>query len=210
MAGHARETAALHALGVLDPEEDSAAWARLSDAGFRHEFDGFRDTGEALASLVPPKPAPPKLRAKLLEPTAPLPNGLAALVETRKMSWKLSPFPGVSANRLFQDPQGNTSWLVKLDPGAVYPRRRHTTMEHCFVLEGEAQFDEYVLREGDYEVARANTDHSAFHQCRRRSVVHHRQQTRRSLLGLPAQRSRTKRRNRVPERLWAVRPCAGF
>jgi len=159
----AAELAALYAIGVLDRDEESAAQARLSDAGFREEVRGFQDTVEALASLAPPRPTPRGLRARLLQATAPsLPHGLAALVETRAMPWKPSPFPGVSAKKLFQDPAGNISWLVKLEPGAVYPRHRHSAMEHCFVLQGEAQFDEYVLREGDYEVAHANTDHSPF------------------------------------------------
>jgi anti-sigma factor ChrR (cupin superfamily) len=121
----------------------------------------------ALAPLTAVEP-PKSLRARVLDrvcpvvPAEPIPDGLAALVRTAAMPWKPSPFPGVSVKRLFQDPAGNISWIVKLDPGATYPRHRHSTCEHCLVLEGEVQFDSYVLRAGDYEVANPDTDHSSF------------------------------------------------
>jgi anti-sigma factor ChrR (cupin superfamily) len=155
------ELAALHALGSLDTQESQQAAALLaSDPDFATEVLAFQEVVASLADLLP-LPAPPAaVRDKVLRQT--LPNGLEALVKTGAVPWKVSPFQGVSAKRLFRDPAGNITWLVKLDAGATYPRHRHSAYEHCLVLEGEVQFDEYTLRAGDYEVAGPDTDHSAF------------------------------------------------
>jgi anti-sigma factor ChrR (cupin superfamily) len=154
------ELAAMYALGVLEPgEAREAADLYTTDSEFAGETAGFREVVASLAKLAPLQPGR-EVRKRLLART--LPHGLEALVPTDAMPWKPSPFPGVSAKRLFQDPAGNISWMVKLEPGATYPRHRHSTYEHCLVIEGEVRFDEYVLRAGDYEVAGPDTDHSSF------------------------------------------------
>ena len=159
------ELAALGALGSLDPEDSAAIRDLAFDPEFQGELEAFREPLGSLALLTQVEPSA-QLRLQVLQQAGQglsgLPKGLAALVPTALVPWKASPFPGVSAKKLFQDPDGNVSWMVRLEPGATYPRHRHSAFEHCLVIEGEVQFDEYVLRAGDYEVAGPDTDHSSF------------------------------------------------
>jgi anti-sigma factor ChrR (cupin superfamily) len=169
-SGSKKELAALYALGTLDPLEREEAEQLLltEDPEFVGEYEAYSEIMADLALLapVPGRKPPPRdrvmTRAVPPPPAAPLPHGLAALVSTGSVPWKQGTIPGVSSKRLFQDSEGNVTWLVKLEPGATYPRHRHTAYEHCLVLEGEVQFDQYVLRTGDYEVANPDTDHSSF------------------------------------------------
>ena len=157
------ELAAFYALGTLESEDARyAASLAATDEEFAAEARSFQNVVTGLGLLAPSPHPRPAVRKRLMELTRAVPKGLEALVPTGAMPWKASPFPGVTAKRLFEDPNGNVSWMVKLDAGAVYPRHRHATFEHCLVLEGEVRFDEYVLRAGDYEVAGPSTDHSSF------------------------------------------------
>jgi anti-sigma factor ChrR (cupin superfamily) len=170
-SGTKKELAALYALGTLDPSEKQEAEELLlaEDSEFLREYEAYGQMMSDLALLAPVAGKKPPLRDRVMAriltppPSAPLPKGLAALVSTGDLPWKSGTLPGVSSKRLFQDAEGNVTWLVKLEPGATYPRHRHTAYEHCLVLEGEVQFDEYTLRAGDYEVAQPDTDHSSFH-----------------------------------------------
>ncbi len=161
------ELAAGYALGDLDAEETLAVQSLADDAEFQAEALEFREMLSDFALLAPAAPPPASVQKRVManitaRPDSPLPKGLAALVATGSLEWKATPFAGVSAKKLFQDADGNISWMVKLEAGAVYPRHKHSTYEHCLVLEGEVEFDEYVLRAGDYEVANPDSDHSAF------------------------------------------------
>ena len=63
---------------------------------------------------------------------------------------------------MFEDTAtGNTTLLVRMSPGAVYPSHRHAGLEHCYVLEGDLVFADHALQAGDYEVAHSDTDHSS-------------------------------------------------
>ena len=157
------DLAAFYALGTLESEDARhAANLAANDEEFAAEARSFQDVVTGLGLLCPSPQPRPAIRKRLMDITRAVPKGLEALVPTGALPWRPSPFPGVSAKRLFEDPSGNVSWLVKLDPGATYPRHKHTTFEHCLVLEGEVRFDEYILKAGDYEVAGPNTDHSSF------------------------------------------------
>lgn len=85
----------------------------------------------------------------------------AALVRANEGEWKPTPFPGVTVKRLFVDSEsGNVTSLVRMTAGSVYPPHRHFGLEHSFVLEGDAIFDDHTLYAGDFEVAACSTDHS--------------------------------------------------
>jgi anti-sigma factor ChrR (cupin superfamily) len=101
------------------------------------------------------------LRKKVLA-TATLPKGVEALVRAGEMRWRPTPFTGVTYKPLFVDPiGGQAASLVRLEAGAVYPAHRHTEVEHSFILEGDAVFDDHTLFAGDYEAAGAGRRHSS-------------------------------------------------
>ena len=49
--------------------------------------------------------------------------------------------------------------LVKMAPGARYPRHRHAGPEECYVIDGEVHISGAVLRKGDYQRAEAESIH---------------------------------------------------
>lgn len=56
--------------------------------------------------------------------------------------------------------QGDTwSYLIRFDPGAVFPAHLHESDEECLVLEGEGYLGDIFLRAGDYHLARAGSRH---------------------------------------------------
>lgn len=163
------ENSALHALGAL-PEEDAAALESLAKADpelgaiLRADADTVGELGKSCAAAPPPG-----LREKVLNrirehsPSPALPEGLVALVRGGESRWRSTPYPGVTAKRLFSDKEsGNATWLLKLDPGAVYPSHRHAVAEHCYVIEGDVVFANYALAQGDYGVAATGSHHAPF------------------------------------------------
>jgi anti-sigma factor ChrR (cupin superfamily) len=72
--------------------------------------------------------------------------------------------PGVTAKTLFHEsPVGNTTLLIRMQPGAVIPPHRHAAVEHCYVLEGDLHFGDLVMHTGDYHCAVGDTTHETSH-----------------------------------------------
>jgi quercetin dioxygenase-like cupin family protein len=56
-----------------------------------------------------------------------------------------------------QGPLAAMLWLA--EPGATVPRHQHGHDEECLMLRGELFQDDYLLREGDYQLAPSGTEH---------------------------------------------------
>lgn len=83
---------------------------------------------------------------------------MARVREERK--WRSTGIPGVEARLLSFDRERNyVTTLLRMAPGAVYPRHRHSETEECFVLEGDVQVGDRVFHAGDYERADAGSIH---------------------------------------------------
>lgn len=69
--------------------------------------------------------------------------------------WRVTADPGFYIKPLFHDENtGETSVLMKMDPGAYAPPHSHDRFEEILVLEGDFYDAEHSYRSGDY-VARA-------------------------------------------------------
>lgn len=74
-----------------------------------------------------------------------------------------TPFEGVSYKSLFIDRETRMHTLIlRLAPGAVYPRHRHKRPEQCLVLSGEVEIDGQIrLTSGDFEWIDQQTTHDS-------------------------------------------------
>ena len=69
--------------------------------------------------------------------------------------------PGIEVKRLFVDPATRIiTSLLRVAPGAVYPAHRHAGLEHLYVVDGDAIFDDHTLNTGDYEARTPQSVHS--------------------------------------------------
>ena len=106
-----------------------------------------------LALAAPSVAPPPHLRDRLL---ARLPRQHYDVVRAGDGSWIPFAAPGVYRRTLTP-----TSFLLRLDPGAVLPAHPHSHDEHCLVLEGDLFDDEHSLGAGDFEIRYAGSSHTA-------------------------------------------------
>lgn len=66
--------------------------------------------------------------------------------------------PLIKRRLLWQDgPMAAMLWLA--EPGATVPHHRHGHDEECLMLRGDLFQDDYLLREGDYQLAPSGTGH---------------------------------------------------
>ncbi len=155
-------SASLYALGLLDEPESSTFERHLSlCSSCAAEVRQSGDLAVELAGMIPALAPPAGLRQRVLT-EAVLPRGIVALVRGGKLNWRPTPFPGVTAARLYKDStSGEVASLVRMIPGAHYPSHRHASLEHCYVLEGDLVFEDYSMEAGDYSAGRPNQEHTA-------------------------------------------------
>lgn len=160
-----REMASLYVLGALSPAEAQDFERHLAEgcAVCRAEVDEFQETAGVLPLGFDLAPPPPRVREMLLEriqdPTfAPAVH----VARAGESGFQAAASPGVSIKQLFQNiPRGESTMLVRMQPGASYPPHHHADIEHCYVLEGDLHFaDGVVMRAGDYAAARKDSDHA--------------------------------------------------
>ena len=81
-------------------------------------------------------------------------------IDTTSMEWQEAPGEGVFVKKLFRHKEsGNSSLLIKLEPGATYNAHRHTGEEHYFVLEGTLMDGDRTVRPGGYVHHRPGSAH---------------------------------------------------
>ena len=101
------------------------------------------------------------LKARLMAAIA-VPAGVHVLRQSEGV-WKQTPFKGVSYKSLFVDREtAMHTLLLRLEPGARYPRHRHKRPEQCLVLRGEVEIDATLrIEAGDFEWADGETIHDS-------------------------------------------------
>lgn len=157
-----KDQASLYALGLLDEAGSSEFEQHLDSCEVcAVELRESSEIAVQLAGTISPSSPPSSLRDRVLN-EAVLPRGVAALIRGQKMNWQPTEFTGVSVARLYEDPvRGELTALVRMAPGARYPSHRHTSLEHCYVIEGDLIFEDYVMTAGDYSAGTPYKDHSA-------------------------------------------------
>jgi anti-sigma factor ChrR (cupin superfamily) len=123
----------------------------------------------ALVAMSLPRAAPPpSLRDRLMarvhpEPT---PYTVAPGLDSRLLlsgdgEWK-KVSPGITSKPLHYDSARRTStFLLRLEPGAVLGAHVHGGTEQCLVLEGEVEDGGTTLRKGDFQVLGKESLHPA-------------------------------------------------
>jgi anti-sigma factor ChrR (cupin superfamily) len=174
----ARERAALHAVGALAPDEAAAYERHLETcAACRGELTALGRTANDLALLAPRATPPAGMKQRMLDRVRATPQeGLRAvpeappaqawkqwqddaasaagftLVARDESGWEQTIFEGVEARRLFVDaPNDRVTMLVRMAAGSSYPAHVHGGPEECYVLEGDLDVGDAVMRAGDYQ-----------------------------------------------------------
>jgi len=152
----------MYALQALPASEAAVVAERIATcAQCRQEAETLRP----IVDLLPGWPT------DVLRPSAPLWERLAGRIAAEQGAKPFSPppqrsaqpewkeaAPGISVKLLATDTQKNrVSMLVRLAPGAEYPRHRHAGLEELHLLDGELMIDDRTLYPGDYNRAEADT-----------------------------------------------------
>jgi len=87
---------------------------------------------------------------------------LATVVRNNEVEWQFSA-PGVFKQVLRSDEQtGESTLLLRFDPGASYPNHNHPGGEEIYVLEGELKLGRNELKVGDYLYTPPEGTHSVY------------------------------------------------
>ena len=90
-----------------------------------------------------------------------MPDLSESVVSSASAEWTTGRIPGISVKVLRRDENGQSSSLVRFDPGARFPAHDHPAGEEVFVLEGEVQIGRHRLKAGDYLYAPPGVKHAA-------------------------------------------------
>ena len=155
----------LYALQALPSSETRAVEAHISSCpDCRQEIETLRPIIGSFVSwptdvLRPSASLWGPLAQRIAEETGKEPV-LLPLQLPAKPEWE-EVAPGIACKLLATDTEKNrVSMLVRLAPGADYPRHRHAGVEELHLLHGELMIDYKKLYPGDYNRAEADTvDH---------------------------------------------------
>lgn len=140
-------------------------FARQLGAESEEEVRVFAELAADIAMAGPPLAPPPALKQRLLARIAEVPRepepGIF-LLKAGGMEWKPTRHAGVEYKSLFYDRESRMrTVLLRLAPGASYPRHLHKKPEQCLVLRGEVEITSGVTASaGDFEWAMPGTLHS--------------------------------------------------
>lgn len=168
--------AALYALGILSQSEAQEFERCLSEnqEGCAEELAAFEPVVAALALGAPEQTPSELIRKQLLVTVA----SEAETTEIPVVRNSQPPAPqihsvkfdegkwtqlakGVFVKTLFVNRENDTiTWLVKLEPGARFPRHRHTGVEESVIILGDCHVNGQTLAPGDYRRALAGTTDS--------------------------------------------------
>lgn len=175
------ERLALQSLGAATPLESDRLQEHLAEgcAECEAELARLDEVVAELTAAAPALPPPPSVKQALMgritgasgRSASPLEQHLApnsqaerdgglVTVRARDAKWEQTAVPGVLLCVLAIDRQRDQfTALVRMAPGAAYPRHVHRGPEHCLVLEGDLQVGDETLRAGDYQLARVDSGH---------------------------------------------------
>lgn len=122
-----------------------------------------------LLAIDPVEPAPDRsdtlrsralsiARPAVLPPGAPSSDAPLVTIRAGEGDW-LQRAPGVEMKVLHETPHSR-SVLFRLAPGGVLPPHGHLGEEECVVLSGSVNIDGQLVREGDFHLASAGTEHT--------------------------------------------------
>ena len=160
----ARNRAALYAMHALPMDEASEFEHHLSGcAACRGEVEELARVTTRMAALGPSADPPVGLRARVRDlargepresvgverrsPPVPI-----TVVTGDQAVWLQTPIEGVEMRVLHLDESsGRMTQLMRMAPGASFPRHRHTGLEECYVIQGDMRSGDMILRAGDYQ-----------------------------------------------------------
>ena len=168
-----RDQASLFSLGLLDGGEAAHFETHLEQCSTCAEevrvcYEMVAGVTAILAeadTLRNPVLKPPaRLKEELMRRIAPEPATAAELsgvvVRAEEGRWH-QVMQGIELKRLFVDPvTRNITSLLRVAAGAVYPAHRHAGLEHMYVVDGDAIFEDHTLNTGDYEARTPQSVHS--------------------------------------------------
>ncbi len=149
-------------MGLLEGTEKAAFESHLASCPVcSAEVRGAGVLELALAAATPQVTARASLRDRILREAAQSEPEIR-IHRAAEAEWERTPFPGVLQRVLSYDRvTGSRVTMVKISPGAHYPAHEHASDEHCYVIEGDLQFEDHALQAGDYEIAGKESRHSA-------------------------------------------------
>jgi len=156
------ERVALYALQALPPAERTDFVAHLSRCPeCRGELEALHSVTDAVASSPPDVLRPSealweRVAHRIADETGgkPMP---ARIERYSEPPWECVG-PGLSCKVLATDSESHrTSMLVRLEPGAEYPRHTHADVEELHLLSGELWIGDRRLSPGDYNRAEPGT-----------------------------------------------------
>lgn len=168
----------LYAAGALSPDEHCRFEAHLAQ-GCEHCSAELRDLAPVIEKLfmsAPQSPVPSLVRERLMqrieksEPTlnpqiwrnwtADESGTELFTLRADQGGWEDTGVEGVFIRRLFVDKTRNEmTAMIRMEPGASYPRHIHDGPEQCLVLKGDLHVGDLVMHEGDYQRASAGSPH---------------------------------------------------
>ena len=95
-------------------------------------------------------------RRARMKPTV---NG-STYVKPQQLEWKKTQFDKVWLKVLYEDKEkGESTVLIKLEPGATLPYHRHPELEQAYVIEGSMYDHDGVCSAGEYVWRKAGSLH---------------------------------------------------
>jgi quercetin dioxygenase-like cupin family protein len=86
--------------------------------------------------------------------------GGSVYVKPQDMEWKSTQIDKVSIKVLYENKElGESTVLLKLEPGAVIPFHKHPELEQAFVLDGSMYDHDGICRKGEYVWRKPNSFH---------------------------------------------------
>lgn len=84
----------------------------------------------------------------------------SCLFDLNSVDWQATDTPGFYLKPIFRDGStGESTSLMKMDPGAHSPSHSHDMLEEIFVIEGEFSDAEHEYKAGQYCIRAIGADH---------------------------------------------------
>lgn len=92
-------------------------------------------------------------------PTARIAAG-SILLDLPSTDWQPTSTPGMETKTIFQDPKtGESTILMRMEPGSSSPKHSHTQLEEIYVLEGEFSDQDHRYTAGQYCLRAIGAEH---------------------------------------------------
>jgi anti-sigma factor ChrR (cupin superfamily) len=157
------DRAADYVMGTLSAEERAEVErAAAADPALAREIDTLSAQLSPLLLDAPEVEPPAYLFDRIKEKIASARTDVLAGSRTvRADEGRWEPLcAGIERKTLWHDrDQGRITFLIRAQPGALFPAHHHDDDEEAYVLSGDLSFDDLVLSAGDYHLARPGVRH---------------------------------------------------